>query len=193
VNVQDQDYVWYLWCGPCSPLFGKDQMTTFERYFIEDEKTHKEHLDSYYNFRDNKDTCKMILEEFDLDPSISHIVNGHVPVKVRKGESPIKADGMLLVIDGGMSKPYQKETGIAGYTLMYDSYSLILIQHAPFVSRQVAIEKELDIVSSRSLVTRQNSRILVGDTDIGKDIKNQIADLKKLLDAYRKGLIKVKG
>ena len=193
VNVQDQDYVWYLWCGPCSPLFGKDQMTTFERYFIEDEKTHKEHLDSYYNFRDNKDTCKMILEEFDLDPSISHIVNGHVPVKVRKGESPIKADGMLLVIDGGMSKPYQKETGIAGYTLMYDSYSLILIQHAPFVSRQVAIEKELDIVSSRSLVTRQNSRIIVGDTDIGKDIKNQIADLKKLLDAYRKGLIKVKG
>ncbi|MDR2084046.1 MAG: fructose-1,6-bisphosphatase [Bacteroidales bacterium] len=193
LNVQDQDYVWYLWCGPCSPLFGKDQMTTFERYFIEDEKTHKEHLDPYYNYRDNKETCKMILEEFGLDPEVSHIVNGHVPVKVKKGESPIKADGILLVIDGGMSKPYQKVTGIAGYTLMYDSYSLIVIEHAPFVSRQIAIENELDIVSSRSLVTRKNDRIKVGDTDIGIELKQQITDLKMLLDAYREGVIKVKG
>ncbi|MDL2227822.1 fructose-1,6-bisphosphatase [Odoribacter sp. OttesenSCG-928-L07] len=192
-NIQDYDYVWYLWCGPCSPLFGKDQMTTFERYFIEDEKTHKEHLDPYYNYRDNKETCKMILHEFGLDPAVSHIINGHVPVKVKKGESPIKADGMLLVIDGGMSKPYQKVTGIAGYTLMYDSYSLILIEHAPFVSPQIAIENELDIVSSRSLVTRKSDRIKVGDTDIGVELKQQISDLKMLLDAYREGMIKVKG
>ncbi|MCK9303231.1 MAG: fructose-1,6-bisphosphatase [Bacteroidales bacterium] len=190
--LQDFDYVWYLWCGPGSPLFGKDQMTTFERYFIEDKTTHKENLDPYYKYRDDITTCDNILKEFGLDPAVSHIINGHVPVKVIKGESPIKADGKLLVIDGGMSKPYQKVTGIAGYTLMYDSYSLILVEHHPFVSPQIAIEQELDIISTRSLVTREASRIKVGDTDIGSDIKKQIGDLKDLLNAYLHGIIKIK-
>lgn len=189
---KDLDYVWYMWCGPRSPLFGKDQMTTFERYFIEDETTHKEHLDPYYIYRDDTKVCDMILEEFGLDPANSHIINGHVPVKVKKGESPIKADGKLLVIDGGMSKPYQKVTGIAGYTLMYDSYSLILVEHHPFVSPQMAIEQELDIMSTRSLVTRQLSRIKVGDTDIGAELKSQVKDLKMLLNAYLTGIIKIK-
>ena len=133
--IKDQDYMWSLWCGPDSPLFGKKKMATFERYFIEDKAVHKEEGNLYYKMRDDKDTCCRILEEFGLDPEVSHIVNGHVPVKVTKGESPVKAEGKLFVIDGGMSKPYQKVTGIAGYTLIYDSYNLILAEHAPFESR----------------------------------------------------------
>lgn len=190
--VKEMDYVWYLWCGPDSPLFGKDQMTTFERYFVEDKATHKEHLDPFYKYRDNKDVCAAILEEFGLSPENSHIVTGHVPVKVIKGETPIKADGMLLVIDGGMSKPYQKETGIAGYTLMYDSYRITVIEHHPFVSPQKAIEEELDIASTRSLVSQSNTRIKVGDTDKGVEIQQQIEDLKLLLQAYTSGEIKTK-
>lgn len=188
----DKDLVWYLWCGARSPLFGKDQMTTFERYFIEDKTTHKENLDPFFKFREDSDKVKMILREFGLQWEESHIINGHVPVKVSKGESPIKADGMLLVIDGGMSKPYQKVTGIGGFSLMYDSYSLILVQHHPFVSPRKAIEDEIDIFSTRSLVTRRNTRILVGDTDVGIELKSQIKDLKMLLDAYRRGIIKIK-
>ena len=191
--TKEFDYVWYLWCGPDSPLFGKDQMTTFERYFIEDEITHKEHLDPFYKYRDNKDVCIAILKEFDLNPEHSHIITGHIPVKVIKGESPIKADGMLLVIDGGMSKPYQKVTGIAGYTLMYDSYRLTVIEHHPFVSPQKAIEEELDIASTRSLVAQRDTRIKVGETDMGIEIQKQIDDLKLLLKAYMSGEIKVKG
>ena len=189
---KEKAYFWYLWCGPDSPLFGKDQMTTFERYFIADKATHKENLDPFYKNRDNKDVCVNILKEFDLNPENSHIVTGHVPVKVIKGESPIKAGGMLLVIDGGMSKPYQKETGIAGYTLMYDSYRITVIEHHPFVSPQKAIEEELDIASTRSLVTQSAERIKVGDTDKGIEIKKQISDLKLLLQAYMSGEVKVK-
>ena len=187
------DYMWYLWSGPNSPLFGKQKMATFERYFIADKTTHKEERNSYYNYRDNEKIIELILEEFGLNPKKSHIINGHVPVKVAKGESPIKANGKLFVIDGGMSKPYQKVTGIAGYTLIYNSYSLAISEHAPFKSRQSAIEEEIDIVSVHSMIEHARNRINVGDTDVGVHIKQQIADLKKLLVAYRKGIIKMKG
>jgi fructose-1,6-bisphosphatase-3 len=130
------------------------------------------------------------LQEFGLDPAVSHIVNGHVPVKVAKGESPVKAGGKLFVIDGGMSKPYQKVTGIAGYTLMYDSYSLILAEHAPFESRRRAIQEEDDIVSTRSMIEKASKRIRVGDTDIGIRLRQQIQDLHRLLEAYRLGVVK---
>ena len=178
------DYVWYMWCGKDSPMFGKDSMKTFERYFIEDKTTHTEKKNHYYTFYNEEATCDMILEEFDLNPKISHIVNGHVPVKVKKGESPIKANGKLYIIDGGFSRAYQPETGIAGYTLIYNSYGLKLVSHAPFEST------EKDIISSSRIVNTSQNRIRVKDTDIGKELQNQINDLKKLLNAYRKGIIK---
>ncbi len=188
---KDRDYMWYLWSGADSPLFGKKKMATFERYFLNDKEAQREESNTYYKLRDDKETCCRILKEFGLDPEVSHIVNGHVPVKVAKGESPIKADGKLFVIDGGMSKPYQKVTGIAGYTLIYDSYSLILAAHAPFESRRKAIMEEDDIVSTRSMIEHAINRMSVGDTDIGTNLRSQIQDLRRLLDAYRKGVVKV--
>lgn len=190
--LKDQDYMWSLWSGPDSPLFGKKKMATFERYFINNKEVHKEEGNMYYKLRDDKATCCKILEEFGLDPEVSHIINGHVPVKVTKGESPVKADGKLFVIDGGMSRPYQKVTGIAGYTLIYDSYNLILAEHTPFESRRSAIEDEADIVSIRNMLEHAKVRISVGDTDIGKKLQQQIDDLNQLLDAYRTGVVKVK-
>ena len=189
---RDRDYMWYLWSGADSPLYGKKKMATFERYFLNDKEAQYEESNMYYKLRDNKETCVRILEEFGLDPEKSHIINGHVPVKVGKGESPVKAGGKLFVIDGGMSKPYQKVTGIAGYTLIYDSYSLILAEHAPFESRRNAIQEEADIVSIRSMIERSSNRIMVGDTDSGTHIKIQIQDLNRLLEAYQKGVVKVK-
>ncbi|WP_430824557.1 fructose-1,6-bisphosphatase [Carboxylicivirga sp. N1Y90] len=191
-NIKARDYMWYLWSGPNSPLFGKKKMATFERYFIDDKTTHKEESNTYYKLRDDKATCCRILEEFGLDPEVSHIVNGHVPVKVTKGESPVKAEGKLFVIDGGMSKPYQKVTGIAGYTLIYDSYSLILAEHRPFESKRKAIQEEVDIISTRSMIEHRTRRISVGDTDIGTNLREQINNLHRLLDVYRKGIVKVK-
>lgn len=191
-NLCDTDWMWYLWCGSNSPLFGKLKMTTFERYFVDDKKSHDEPRNSYYKLRDNEDIIKNILSEFGLDPERSHIINGHTPVKVIKGESPVRANGRLLVIDGGMSSPYQKVTGIAGYTLIYNSFSLVLAQHAPFESRQTAIEKEADIITSRNVLEERRNRIRVADTDIGQEIRLQIDDLKLLLSAYRSGLIKEK-
>ena len=138
--------MWYLWCGPDSPLFGKDKMATFERYFISDKITHKENKRPYFILRDNEEVCNKILLEFGLSPKYSHIINGHVPVKTIKGETPIKANGKLLVIDGGFSKAYQPETGIAGYTLIYNSYGLQLVQHQPFESTQTAIDEGKDII-----------------------------------------------
>ena len=132
----------------------------------------------------------MIFEEFGLDPKTSHIINGHVPVKIKKGESPIKANGKLLVIDGGFSKAYQSQTGIAGYTLIYNSYGLSLVSHEPFESTQKAIEEEKDILSTRVILETEVERMRVADTDIGKELKLQIEDLEKLLNAYRTGLIK---
>lgn len=184
------DYVWYMWCGKNSPMFGKDSMKTFERYFIEDKATHTEKKNHYYTFYNEEATCDMLLEEFDLNPKISHIVNGHVPVKVKKGESPIKANGKLYIIDGGFSRAYQPETGIAGYTLIYNSYGLKLVSHAPFESTEKAIKEGKDIISSSRIVNTSQNRIRVKDTDIGKELQNQINDLKKLLNAYRKGIIK---
>jgi fructose-1,6-bisphosphatase-3 len=189
---KDRDYMWYLWSGAYSPLFAKKKMATFERYFLTDKEVQREESNTYYKLRDNKDSCCRILEEFGLDPEVSHIINGHVPVKVAMGESPIKAEGKLFVIDGGMSKPYQKVTGIAGYTLIYDSYSLILAEHTSFESKHKAIHDEIDIVSTRSMIEQATKRIRVGDTYIGANLRQQIQDLNRLLDAYRKGVVKVK-
>ena len=187
------DYMWYLWCGPQSPLFGKMKMATFERYYIEDSSTHKEGRNHYYSMAYNDEKyCDMILKEFELDPRNSHIVNGHVPVKVKKGESPIKANGKLFVIDGGMSIPYQKVTGVSGYTLIYNSYGLVLVEHKEFSSMADAIKEEKDIISDRVFIEANATRKRVSDTDIGKEIQDQINDLKLLLAAFRKGLIKEK-
>lgn len=185
------DYTWYLWCGPVSPLFGKKKMATFERQFIADKETHKEERNNYYNLAyDSEEVVDRILKEFSLDPAISHIVNGHVPVKVKKGESPIKANGKLFVIDGGMSIPYQSVTGVSGYTLIYNSYGLVLVEHQHFETAQKAIEQDKDIISKRIIIESNATRKRVRDTDNGKKMQLQIEDLKMLLAAYRKGLIK---
>lgn len=186
------DVLWYLWCGPNSPLFGKDQMTTFERYFINDKKTHTEIKNPYFTLRNDASICSKILTEFNLDPHDSHIINGHVPVKTTKGESPIKADGKLLVIDGGFSKAYQPQTGIAGYTLIYNSLGLMLASHEPFESINKAISEEKDILSTTIVLEENSKRITVSHSDIGKELHDQIDDLKMLLTAYRKGIIKEK-
>jgi len=189
-NKKYIDFIWYLWCGPYSPLFGKHAMKTFERYFIDDKVTHQENKNPYYSLYDKEDICDMILEEFGLNPTISHIINGHVPVKVRKGEVPIKASGKLFIIDGGFSKAYQKETGIAGYTLISNSWGLKLVSHEPFESREKAISEGKDILSSSRIVEDVKNRTRVRDTDIGRELQRQVNDLKKLLNAYRKGMIK---
>lgn len=186
------DAMWYLWSGSQSPLFGKDKMATFERTFIADEATHQETKDPYYDFRDKEETARRILEEFGLDPETAHIINGHVPVRVKRGESPVKAGGKLFVIDGGFSRAYQDKTGIAGYTLIYNSYGLLLASHQAFESTQKAIEKELDIHSSTQILETNFARIRVKDTDIGRDIQRRIDELQHLLAAYRAGLIKEK-
>ena len=186
------DFIWYLWCGPDSPLFDKDKMATFERYFLKDKETHKEIKGYYYKFRDEEATCDKILAEFGVEGKHVHIISGHVPVKASQGEKPIKANGKLLVIDGGFSKAYQPETGIAGYTLVYHSHGLQLVQHEPFQSRQKAIEDGLDIKSTTFVVEFESQRMMVKDTDKGEELITQIKDLKKLLVAYRTGLIKEK-
>ncbi|MDR1831328.1 MAG: fructose-1,6-bisphosphatase [Fusobacteriaceae bacterium] len=189
-NQKYIDFIWYLWCGPYSPLFGKHAMKTFERYFIDDKATHTEMKNPYYSLYDKEDICDMILEEFGLNPTISHIINGHVPVKVKKGEVPIKAGGKLFIIDGGFSKAYQKETGIAGYTLISNSWGLKLVSHEPFESREKAIVEGKDILSSSRIVEDVKNRTRVRDTDIGRELQRQVNDLKKLLNAYKKGIIK---
>lgn len=184
------DIMWYLWTGPISPLFGKKKMATFERYFIDDEIAHIEQKTGYYKLRDREEMCDMILREFGLDPSESRIINGHVPVKKKNGESPIKANGKMIVIDGGFSKAYQKQTGIAGYTLIYNSYGLQLVSHEHFSSTEESIMKEKDILSTTLVVEQKLKRKTVEDTDIGKELQVQIKDLKELLLIYRKGIIK---
>jgi fructose-1,6-bisphosphatase-3 len=186
---RDLDYMWYLWCGPDSPFFDKDKMTNFEKYFIPDKSMTKEKKGHYYTLRNEYDICIKVLKEFGLEGPNSHIINGHVPVKVAKGEQPVKAGGKLLVIDGGFSKAYQSETGIAGYTLIYHSRGLQLVQHEPFQSTQKAIEEGVDIISNRFVLEFNDNRMHVRDTDIGHELTGQIEDLKKLLCAYRLGLI----
>jgi fructose-1,6-bisphosphatase-3 len=185
-----QDYVWYLWCGKDSPAFDKDKMATFERYFIKDKETHKEIKGYYYEKRDDENTCDMILDEFKVKGQFRHIINGHVPVKTIKGENPVKANGKMMVIDGGFSKAYQPETGIAGYTLVYHSRGFQLVQHEPFTSIAKAVEEGQDIKSTYQLVEMTNRRMMVKDTDVGHDLEAQIVELEKLLSAYRSGSIK---
>ena len=184
-----RDLMWYIWQGADSPLFGKDKMATFERYFLAEKEMWKEKKNAYYLLLEDENVMNGILDEFGLDREISHIINGHVPVKTKNGENPVKCGGKVLVIDGGFSKAYQKETGIAGYTLIYNSYGLILAAHDPFESTEAAIEKERDIHSDSVIVKRTLERKTVGDTDVGKVLKERIADLEALLDAYRSGQI----
>ena len=184
------DYMWYLWCGPDSPLFDKAMMTTFERYFIEDKATHHEEKGYYYVYRQEKAVCEMILKEFGLEGPDTHIINGHVPVKAKKGELPIGAEGKLMLIDGGFSKAYQSSTGIAGYTLIFNSQGLHLVQHEPFSSTRKAIEEMEDIKSITVVREVTSHRMLVKDTDNGHLLSKQVENLKKLLQAYSYGLIK---
>lgn len=184
-----RDMMWYIWLHEDSPLFGKDKMATFERYFLADKELQREKKNPYYLMLEQEEVLDQILEEFGLPTETGHIINGHVPVKTKNGESPIKCGGKALVIDGGFSKAYQGETGIAGYTLIYNSYGLILAAHEPFESTEAAIQKESDIHSESIVVERVDRRKLVGDTDIGKDLKEKIMDLEQLLDAYRSGTL----
>lgn len=186
------DYLWYLWCGPDSPLFDKSKMATFERAFIADAETHKEEKGAYYALRTEEEICDKILDEFDVVGEHRHIINGHVPVRSVKGENPIKANGKMLVIDGGFSRPYHSQTGIAGYTLVYHSRGFQLVQHEPFESRAKAIEEGLDIKSTLIMVELSAHRQMVKDTDQGAELRSQIKELEKLLYAYRNGLIKEK-
>lgn len=187
-KLKGQDLLWYIWGGPNSPVFGKDKMATFERYLIEDKDTHVEIKNPYYDLRDKDEILNRILAEFGL-PETSHIVNGHVPVELKKGESPIICGGKLLIIDGGFSKAYQSKTGIAGYTLVSNSHGLRLVAHEPFESANAAIVNETDIFSDEIVVETNVHRTRVADTDTGERLKEQIAMLEKLLKAYTDGLI----
>lgn len=184
-----RDICWYIWLHENSPLFGKDKMATFERYFLEDKETHREKKNPYYTLLEDEGTARMILREFGLSEEDGHIINGHVPVKSKNGENPVKCGGKVLVIDGGFSRAYQKETGIAGYTLIYNSYGLILAAHESFESTEAAIEKESDIHSESIIVKRVSCRKLVGDTDVGRGLRSKISDLEMLLEAYHSGRI----
>lgn len=186
-----KDFLWYLWCGENSPIFCKDAMKTFERYFVDDKELHKENKNPFYIFAQNEEVCDTLLGEFGIEKDKGHIICGHIPVKFKSGESPIKANGKLLIIDGGLSKSYQKTTGIAGYTLIYNSYGLMLAEHEPFNSRIDAIVKETDLHSSKVVVEKVD-RKRIKDTDIGIKLQDEIEDLYKLLECYKLGIIKIK-
>ncbi len=180
-----RDFMWYLWCGKKSPLYGKDKMTTFEHYFIADKATHKEVMNPYYQLSVREEYCDKILKEFGLPTNNSHIINGHVPVKIKDGETPVKAGGKLYIIDGGLSKAYQSKTGIAGYTLIHNSRHLALAEHKPFCPGKKNTPKV-------TIVEKMKKRVMVGDTDLGGELTEKINDLKELVSAYRKGVIKEK-
>lgn len=186
----DTDIFWYLWAGKNSSLFGKDRMTTFERTLIADKETHKENKNNYYKYILEEEICIKILQDFGITDPRGRIINGHVPVKVSKGESPVKSGGRLIVIDGGLSKAYQEVTGIAGYTLIYNSHGMLLAAHEPFVSAVNAYNNNAEMLHELSIVEAAKERILVGDTDSGKKIQASIEDLKQLLLAYDEGYIK---
>ena len=187
-----RDYFWYLWCGPDSPLYDKNRMTTFERYFLADNSLYHEEKGNYYKLRENPEICDSILDAFDVKGSNRHIINGHVPVHASQGENPIKADGRLMVIDGGFAKAYHKTTGIAGYTLVYHSRGFLLIQHEPFTSTREAIMNETDIKSSTQIEVMTGKRVRVRDTDKGVILQRQVKELRELLYAYQHGIIKEK-
>lgn len=184
------DYYWYLWCGPESPLFDKAKMATFERYFLTDKEVQAEKKGHYYTLREDPKVCDFILDSFDVKGEHRHIINGHVPVKVGKGENPVKADGRLMVIDGGFSKAYHKTTGIAGYTLVYHSRGMELVQHVPFTTAEDAVHNGTDILGSTQVVELNTHRMRVRDTDIGRELQGQINELLMLLYAYRHGHLK---
>ena len=184
------DYMWYLWCGPLSPLFNKDKMTTFERYFTPFEELEKEQKGAYYTLANNRETCEFILREFGLNPEVSKIINGHIPVHTLRGESPMRADGLRLVIDGGFSKPYQAKTGIAGYTLIYNSHRMELVAHSPFQGREESARTGADIQNTTLLLDFSDRRRHVKDTNRGKALAAQGEDLQKLLYAYQHGILK---
>ena len=184
-----QDMMWYIWTAPNSPLYGRSKMATFERYFLEDKKMHHESKNAYYHLFDKPETADKILHEFGLKDGRGHIINGHVPVERMAGESPVKCNGKLILIDGGFSKTYRRKTGIAGYTLTYNSYGLTLSAHEPFDFSDSAVRDELDIVSHQEAVEYADRRILVGDTDYGKRMMSRIEELKELIRAYQSGEI----
>jgi fructose-1,6-bisphosphatase-3 len=189
-NQFEIDYMWYLWCGPKSPLFGRSKMATFERYFIDDKSVHIEGKNPYYKFMDDENVCDKILENFEISANEGHIINGHVPVKVKDGESPIHSNGKMILIDGGFSKAYQPTTGIAGYSLSYNSNGLVLAVNEPFTSKAQAVKDGSDIKSEIILKENVENKKMVGDTDIGLKLKEEISDLKELLMAYKNGSIK---
>ena len=184
-----QDILWFIWKNKNSPVFGKKKMATFERYFIDDPAPHEEPKNAYYHLYEKEEIVDKILEEFDLDPKGAHIINGHVPVQVKKGESPAKCNGKLLVIDGGFSRAYQSKTGIAGYTLIYNSYGLILAAHEPFESLEKTVLTETCIHSHIVMDENVVKRKTVADTDTGRKLKEQIEELEELLEAYRSGIL----
>ena len=190
VEKNIKDIMWYLWISPDSPFFGKDKMATFESYFVKDKEMSKEKKNPYYTLTYDEKICDKILKEFNLDLKDSHIVNGHMPVKAKDGESPIRGNGKLLVIDGGFAKSYQKKTGNAGYILTYNSYGLLLSQNKPFESVEQAIEEEKDIMSEIIVKKTGVIRKRVGDTDVGKRLKEEIRDLEELLNYYESGELK---
>ena len=185
-----KDFFWYLWCGPDSPLFDKSGMRTFERYLLKDKELQHEEKGHYYQLRNKKEICDYILDSFGVKGQYRHIINGHVPVHVAQGENPIKAEGRLMVIDGGFAKAYHDTTGIAGYTLVYHSRGFELIQHEPFTSTLEAIIGEKDIKSSTQIVEMTGRRMRVRDTDRGAQLEEQIQELRELLYAYRHGILK---
>ncbi len=184
------DYYWYMWCGPDSPLFDKSKMATFERYFLTDKSTYHEEKGHYYELRNDEKVCDMILDEFGVEGEHRHIINGHVPVRLNKGETPIRANGKLMVIDGGFAKAYHATTGMAGYTLVFHSRGFQLVKHEPFTSAEEAIKSGTDIVSTTEIVELTQNRMRVRDTDKGKILQAQIDELTELLYAYRHGIIK---
>ena len=189
-HTEDIDFIWYLWCGSKSPLYGKSVFTAFEGYFTSEPQLLKEEKNYYYFFIENESTCDMILEEFGLNTKTAHIINGHVPVKTNCGESPVKANGKLYVIDGGFSKPYQETTGIAGYTLINNSYGFTITEHQPFTTVNDVIENDFDLHSNKIMIERNFNRKTVRDTDTGEKLIQRVKILNELLTAYRRGYIR---
>jgi fructose-1,6-bisphosphatase-3 len=183
------DFLWFLWAGRNSPIFGRDRMTTFERRLIKDESSWTEPKNAYYTLYNSPDMCDMILQEFGLTDPHCHIINGHVPVKAKKGESPFKGEGKVIVIDGGFCKAYQPTSGIAGYTLIYNSNCMRIVSHQPFSGRQNAIHENLDILSTTEVFEVMKSRVKVAQTDRGRQLQSQIDDLNDLLIAYKTGAV----
>jgi fructose-1,6-bisphosphatase-3 len=181
--------MWYLWCGQHSPLFGRQRMTTFERYVLADPATHEEPKGPYYALRDDEGFCRRVLAAFGGDPDHGHIINGHTPIKVKKGERPLRANGRMIVIDGGMSEAYQPVTGIAGYTLIGNSHELLLAAHEAFTSAEAMIAEGYDPTPPTERVATYPRRLLIADTDTGRELQGQLADLAKLVEAYRRGVL----